>query len=374
MTEDALQRRIAQFIQPVPLQYGVNASAAGAWIGTRTGKREKNEDRALVVFATYPASPHRNFVLGVVCDGIGGMSSGDDAAVLSLSTFISTILRKPKLPIAQRLQFAVEGANDLVYRTFQGRSGSTLSAIIIENGTALGASIGDSRLYGITSTRDMKQLSRDDTMADVLGEHGDVNFYKNQLVQHIGMGDGVEPQIIPSSECEYSSILVTTDGIHGISEATFRDVSKVPSTDEEYLHRLLLLNETLGGKDNGSAIILSSNVTINSGNVSHGLILEFMSSFDHLEIWIPILGDEARHASLPREFVEASVAEYQSPQELPLPDPELSPKGEGSAKRKKSKGSRAGARKSRRGKAGNDSSPDDKDPPLEIRFPGTDES
>ena len=199
VTEDALQKQIAHFIRPVPLSHGINVRAR-ACVGTSTGKREQNEDRALVVFANYPRSPNKNFVLGVVCDGMGGMSSGDDAAILSLSTFVSSLLRKPKLPLVERLQFAAKNANDLVYRTFHGRSGSTLSAMVVGTDNAIGTSIGDSRIYGLTSKRDLNRLSRDDTMADVLGEHGDEHFYKNQLVQHIGMGDGVEPQIIESSK------------------------------------------------------------------------------------------------------------------------------------------------------------------------------
>ena len=368
MTEDSLQRRIAEFIEHATLARGVKLFA-GSCAGTNTGAREQNQDRALVLFANYPTSPRKNFVLGVVCDGIGGLSHGDEAAVLSLSTFVSCLIRKPNLPGLKRLHFAASAANDCVYGAFRGRSGSTLAAIMVGSDAVFGTNAGDSRIYGVTSTGDLKQLSRDDTMADILGQHGDVNFYKNQLVQHIGMGEGIQPQLIEMAQHEFKSFLLTTDGIHGLSQDAFRDVSQVRSSDENYIHRLLLLNEALGGKDNGTAIILSSSIEIGDIKLSRGLNLKFLSPFNHLEIWIPVLADRMQQESLPPELQDIIETDPRLPRKPSFSVADESPVTKGKEKRKNPKAPSTRSHRKRKVEGAAHSPPDKADPSLEIRFP-----
>ena len=103
--------------------------------------------------------------------------------------------------------------------------------------------------------------------------------------------------------------------------------------------------------------------------MGQGLALRFLSSFDHLEIWIPILVGEMRQTPLPKEFAEASAAADQTATQLPLPDPTSPSPGEDSDKEKKAKRSRSRARKKKKQNIGQDLSPEDNEPSLEIRFP-----
>ena len=372
MTEDSIQQRIADFIEHATSTHGLNL-LAGACIGTTTGAREQNQDRAIVLFANYPTTPQKNFVLGVVCDGIGGSSYGEEAAVLSLSTFVSSVIRKTHLPGQERLNIAAMAANDIVYRTFRGRSGSTLAAVMVTNDAVFGTSAGDSRIYGVTSTGELKQLTRDDTMADVLGHHGDVDYYKNQLVQHIGMGEGIQPQLIKATQQEFSKFLLTSDGIHAISKEAFRDVSRFSSLDQDYVHRLLLLNEALAGKDNGTAMLLSATMEISHIRPIRGLNLKFLSPFDHLEIWIPVLVDRVQQASLSPELLDIIGTDPQHPIQPALPVVGNTPATQGKARGKKPKGPNTRSNKRRKPASEAQSPPDEADPPLEIRFPDDEE-
>ncbi|MCY4003416.1 MAG: hypothetical protein OXF33_06905 [Rhodospirillales bacterium] len=368
MMEESLRRRIAEFIAHATVARGVNLFA-GACIGTHKGAREQNQDRAVVLFADYPALPRKNFIMGVVCDGIGGSSHGEEAAVLSLSKFISCMIQESHLPCQKRLRYAAFAANDFVYRAFRGKSGSTLAAMMISNDAVCGTNAGDSRIYGVTTKGDLKQLSRDDTMADVLGEHGDINFYRNQLVQHIGMGEGIQPQAIWANRHDFIKFLLTTDGIHGISNEAFRDVSQVSSSDENYIHRLLLLNEALGGKDNGTAIALSSNIEASEIKPSWGLNLKFLSPFDHLEIWFPASAARVQRGSRSPESPEIVESDSRHPRK-PSPAAEgemLASEGKAKGKRPRVRSGRSNKKRKLRDEAR--SPPDEAAPPLEIRFP-----
>src|SRR3954447_10412825 len=119
------------------------------------------------------------------------MSHGGEAAELAVSVFTARLLRTPRLPPHERLQHAAKAANEAVYRAFSGRSGSTLSAVIVHHdGRVLGINAGDSRIYGVTASKDFVQLTRDDTLAEYLGQDARANIHQNRLVQFIGMGEG----------------------------------------------------------------------------------------------------------------------------------------------------------------------------------------
>jgi serine/threonine protein phosphatase PrpC len=183
LTDDALQRRLARFVAEVRTPRSV-AGSTGIWIGTNLGAvREQNEDRALVTSASYKTAPQKNFVLGALCDGIGGLARGRDAAVLAISVFVSRLLRTPKLSTADRLRGAAVAANAAVYAMLGGRGGTTLSAVLINGqGHAVGVNVGDSRIYCISQSRELIQLSRDDTLGGVLGRR-DHAMRRNELLQ-----------------------------------------------------------------------------------------------------------------------------------------------------------------------------------------------
>jgi serine/threonine protein phosphatase PrpC len=298
---DALQRRVAGLISGVASAQAVNGDGAFA-LGTSLGAiRKRNEDRAIVMLAAYADSPERNFCAAVLSDGMGGLLHGDEAAVLGVSMFIARILRTPRLPMADRLRPAALAANDTIYAAYRGRAGATLSAALVDRkGRFIGVNIGDSRIYGVTSARELLQLSQDDTLAGVLGQANRGRPEQHQLVQYLGMGEGLEPHLITSSR-PLESILLTTDGIHNAAAEMFaRIVRGSTEGPRELVRKLLTMSDLAGGRDNSTAVSLGTKLDLDVGATDHGLTLAFWSVSHHVEVWIPVLAEEGRESSSER--------------------------------------------------------------------------
>jgi PPM family protein phosphatase len=151
----------------------------------------------------------------------------------------------------------------------------------------VGVNAGDSRIYGLTRSRDAKQLSREDTVAGLLGRHDGPGA--DRLVQYIGMGAGLQPRIIEIDQEEFASVLITSDGVHCSSQATLAQVIRAPTSNLDLIRRLLALNNALGGEDNGTAVLLPTRFDAPDGDGEQGLTLTFWSPSEGLEIWIPAL-------------------------------------------------------------------------------------
>jgi serine/threonine protein phosphatase PrpC len=356
--DDALQTKIAKFLGAGDKPQSVNGDC-DLCLGTTLGLvRKQNQDRALIAFARYSRAPERSFILGVVCDGIGGLAKGDEAAVLALSTFVSRVLRTPKQPPTERIRAAAMAANRAVYKAYQGRSGATISAVMIrQDSPPIGVNIGDSRIYGITTSRDLKQLSIDDTLAQALGNQRSLDVRANQLIQFVGMGDDVEPHVFDVLQINFDSLLVTTDGTHNVPSEAFAQAIRIPSTNLDLLRRLLTISDALGGRDNATALLVPTRITHLNDQPQQGLGLEFWSVSDRLEIWIPLLAEEYRQADIPSSFAEVSDVEPNQQYEV--------------SRRNQSARAHGGKRRRKRqsAKAPKDQSDDTDRLPLDITFP-----
>jgi serine/threonine protein phosphatase PrpC len=310
VVDDALQRRIGGLVAEIKLPRSVNRWPP-ACLGTTIGTvRERNQDRALVAVATYPAAPERNFILTVVCDGIGGLARGDEAAVLAISVFTSRVLRTPKQLPSERLHSAAMAANDAVYSAFRGRGGSTLASVLVPaQEQAAGVNVGDTRIYGLTQSGEAKQLSIDDTLGELLGSPNAATPNRHKLVQYVGMGEGLEPHILHPAKREFEDILITSDGAHNVPKDAFSQMMRVPSTNLDLVSRLLTLSEVLGGQDNATAALTPLKFDHKPRDAGgHGLIIELFSVSDRLEIWIPLLSEEYRKIDMPTALTDASDA------------------------------------------------------------------
>jgi hypothetical protein len=77
-------------------------------------EREENEDRAAI--AGLLASDGVDFLLAIVCDGIGGMAHGGECALLATGAFIVGFLKNHRASLEDRLRSAAEQANAAVHR------------------------------------------------------------------------------------------------------------------------------------------------------------------------------------------------------------------------------------------------------------------
>lgn len=286
-TNDALQKRIAKFVTN-PIASASTTNHGDFCLATNIGSvRKQNQDRALLVLATYADAPEKNFTLSVVCDGVGGMLQGDAAAVTAISTFASRVLRSSKASAEERLRLAAAAANEVVYKEFQARGGTTLSAVFCrQGGQAVGLNVGDSRIYGVTNGRKLTQLSKDDTLAGYLGVSSHNDERRHQIVQYIGMGEGLESHLIPIFRQELVSILITTDGIHNSPLDALDQLVTSAQSNLDLMQKLISLSSAIGGRDNATGIVSPSQFSLEPQD--QGLNLSFVSPFAKMEIWLPL--------------------------------------------------------------------------------------
>ncbi|EGQ9293680.1 serine/threonine-protein phosphatase [Vibrio vulnificus] len=221
-------------------------------IGTR---REENQDRAVLLRAQ--VSKAKAFVVGVLCDGMGGMSDGSKCASLAISVFLSSCIRNRSMNIEDRIKKAVLEADKAVYAQYQGNGGSTLSAFIFDSdGNSISINVGDSRIYCQLKNGKFEQLSVDDTIAGQLKQQEVASSFNNNLIQYIGMGSDIEPHIIKlPNTSNIQKLLLTSDGVHYIPSQTLSSLVSQNISPIELSKRLIDVSNWCGGHDNATALV-----------------------------------------------------------------------------------------------------------------------
>lgn len=297
---DYLQDRIYRLLEE-PNGRRFYSALGEIYVGVSPGKvRKSNQDRAIVVSARYANSPDRDFILVAVCDGMGGMERGGEAAALALSTFVTKVLRSGRRPPDNKLMFAALDANDAVFAAMRGNGGTTLSALLIDrNSKAIGLNVGDSRIFAIKNRNSLEQLSRDDTLREHLMQNGRGQSADNipgghQLVQFIGVGEGLEPNLIfIPNDAATDGMLITTDGAHGAPNKILSDLVAASKDYTELPRRLVEFSDLMGGRDNATAIFIPRRDGLFKfvSDADIGATFYLSTPTSELEIWLPTLAN-----------------------------------------------------------------------------------
>ena len=245
------------------------------------GKRSENQDRAIFLRVKFEKSRKPSIAALVLCDGMGGMVNGGECANLAISTFAASLVHSNASTLIEKLEVGIHDANEAVYNAFQGKGGATLSAVICnETKDWAAVNVGDSRIYCVLNSGVVEQLTIDDTLEKQLAA---LNLPSpppefRQLLQYVGMGEGIEPRRVelkPSSDMKW--LLITSDGAHGIPENIFHSLVSYAESPREVVSRLTALSEWLGGKDNSTVAALTIGKDLFSRNEE--------SDLSSLEIW-----------------------------------------------------------------------------------------
>lgn len=223
---------------------------------THRGKvRKDNQDTALVV-AGRRATSSQTFLAAILCDGMGGLEAGDEAADLAAASAGAALARDERLAPIERMDRAIRGANAAVFDRFRGRAGTVLVAVLVEEGQAVIGWVGDARAYGLVRGREPERLTDDDTVATAIARiEGTAPDAMDALLRAIGQKSTVEPNI-KLVEPGPRALLLVSDGVHRIEPAALGWVCRHAQSSTELVERLRAAASWEGGVDNATALVL----------------------------------------------------------------------------------------------------------------------
>ncbi|MBX7047340.1 MAG: Stp1/IreP family PP2C-type Ser/Thr phosphatase [Ignavibacteria bacterium] len=163
--------------------------------------REINED----YMESFASSSGHFFI---VCDGMGGHTSGEIASRLAVTTIKEYVAnnsgnsKSTKQLLAEAIQFANQTIIDKTIETPEyAGMGTTCVALCVKNGMVYFANVGDSRLYIVRNNK-IYQLTKDQSFVQTLIDQGHISYdeaethpRKNELIQALGITENVVPEI-----------------------------------------------------------------------------------------------------------------------------------------------------------------------------------
>jgi serine/threonine protein phosphatase PrpC len=257
-------------------------------IGTTMGMiRAENQDVALHVVVTKAQSEFGSLSISLVCDGMGGLKSGKEAAAMAAASFIASLIFDHQFS-PEMLGRAVRSADSAVYQHFQGKGGTTLSAVVTnDSNLSFAVHAGDSRIYEMNQEWDISQVSNDDNLRGALsaGQAIDAEL-GSRLIQYIGMGDELEPHIFPINASALR-VLITTDGAHLVGNSMIRSVVRHCHDEVDAVRKLLNISEYIGGLDNASLLIAPTTITndMTDNYPENFSIIKILSPAESIQIW-----------------------------------------------------------------------------------------
>jgi len=188
--------------------------------------RENNEDKFEFFMPDTDDELASRGMIFIVCDGMGGHEAGQIASELACKTFIDVYRNHPSESPEEAALSAVVAANRFVLdvsRTVPNRKGmgTTLSALLIVQGRAVFAQVGDSRVYRLRGG-DFAQMTKDHTwvaetiaMGTMSREEAEAHPYKHVLTRAIGTEQDVKVDVFSEDVQEGDQYLICSDGLTG---------------------------------------------------------------------------------------------------------------------------------------------------------------
>jgi protein phosphatase len=210
--------------------------------------------------------------LYAVFDGMGGARAGEVASQVARETlrrFVAKHLSSETYTPPRLLEAAVDAAATVVYTAANEREerrgmGTTVVAcLVVDSGRVVLAHAGDSRAYVLREGR-LRLLTRDHTVVQRLIDAGSMTVeqakespYRNYITRNLGMGRGVDPDVLKLAVKAGDRLLLCSDGLHERTSA--EDLQRVLTSNaqaEEVVHNLIELALRAESTDDISAVVL----------------------------------------------------------------------------------------------------------------------
>ncbi len=252
----------------VPLDISIAPSidtAAMTHIGTRAYQQD-------AFFVGPPMQQEEN--VAVLCDGMGGMDSGELASNAVIQYFANALGGIGECEnLLQLLLDTTKGANDMMLETFRSQgmaAGTTMVCACVKDGGLYWTSVGDSRIYLIRGheiarlTKDHNYALRLQMMVDngeLSQQEADSDPDREALVSYLG-APMLEWIDIPTQAFPLQNediVLLCSDGVtKGLCDSRILEILTQPQTLQELVHTLVISAVDAGvlGSDNTTAVLM----------------------------------------------------------------------------------------------------------------------
>jgi protein phosphatase len=203
-----------------------------------------------------------NAVVFVVADGIGGYEGGEVASSMAVEVTLEAYREGPAVwGPAKRLHRAAQRANIEIHNRALTvpelrRMGTTLTAVVVNDGMLYAAHVGDCRLYLIRRGR-VSQITKDHTMVQERVRMGLLTASRarnhperSALTRSIGHELIVAVDRITLPLEQNDRVVVCSDGLHGVLEDRELEVGIRGLHGTDACRRLIELANERGTADN----------------------------------------------------------------------------------------------------------------------------
>jgi protein phosphatase len=209
--------------------------------------------------------------LYVVCDGMGGMASGEVASASAVATMLETFAASADsgAPASTRLFETIAAANRTVWQ--QGQSpenkgmGTTVVAAALDGDKLIIGNVGDSRAYMVESGQCMQltvdhsylnELIRNGTLTVENAHQADLNGMESVITRAIGAHADVQPDFFSVDLHPGTILLLATDGLTRYLLQDEIALVLINSPFEAMCSNLIQLAKERGGRDNITCLLL----------------------------------------------------------------------------------------------------------------------
>ncbi|MBN1320809.1 MAG: Stp1/IreP family PP2C-type Ser/Thr phosphatase [Thermoleophilia bacterium] len=203
--------------------------------------------------------------LYAVCDGMGGARAGEVASQMAC---LGLLALDPAMAGQKELRTAIVNTNQAIISRSLAEEhllgmGTTLTAVLVKEGSLILAHVGDSRAY-LFHDGSLIQLSDDHSWVGEMVRRGEltpaqaaVHPHRSVITRALGTDGQLEPDISEVDIGEGDRILVCSDGLSGfVSDANIAELlarDEAPSAVVESLVRAALAG---GGEDNVTVVVI----------------------------------------------------------------------------------------------------------------------
>lgn len=293
-----------------------------AFVDSHIGGRKENQDSA----------GFKDTALGaviVVCDGMGGMNGGQKASSLAVTTILDVVAAASS--DADRKEVLVEAirkANEAIlaygteYPSYAGM-GTTVTALIVSDYSAVVAYVGDSRIYQLRNGKKVFRTFDHSMVFEMVKrkalteEQARLSAQSNVILKALGVSQSVDPDVFELPYQNGDRFILCSDGFWGAmpEESFLSEVSGKGDTDKvlaDMMKKVDEIGNNSGGKhDNLTAAFVDmkqDSKLKEKMNKTAKMIIGALAACLSVSLVFNIIPDKKTDAALPDTQTELNVS------------------------------------------------------------------